>query len=103
MKAELKCLISDERDKPSTARCAFWLILVWTILMITLDGLDVIELSSAAYTLLGTAFTFITVWAAGPRMVQYLGPQIGRAVDAISKAKADSRLPDIRKDDERGD
>lgn len=103
MKIEWTRLIADESGKPSTARFAFWIVLIWTILIITLVGLGWMELSSAAYALLGTIFTFTTVWAAGPRIAQYLGPQIGRAISAISRAKADTRLPDIRKDDERGD
>lgn len=96
-------LIADEQGKPSTARCAFWIVLIWTILLMTLAAAGIFTVSSAAYALLGTIFTFTIVWAAGPRMAEYLAPQIGRAITSIAKAKGDSRLPNIRKDDERGD
>ena len=96
-------LTADEQGKRSTSRMAFWIVLIWTLAALTLVGFKVFVLPAAGYALLGTIFTFVTVWAAGPRIAQYLGPQIGRVVESISKAKADPRLPDIRKDDESGD
>jgi len=95
-------LVRDEEGHLSSARCSFWLALLVSLTLIVLAALNVVEISAAAYALLGTIFTFTCAWAAGPRVAKYLGPQIGRVVDAIGKAKDDRRLPDIRRDDESG-
>ncbi len=93
-------LLRDERGDLSTARCAFWLLLVWSLVLVTLTGLGVMSLSSAAYTFLGTAIVAVVSWAAGPRVAQYLGPQLGAVAQALSRARSD-REPNLWKDDER--
>ena len=79
----LSTLVIDENGKLSTARCGFWLVLIFTLILLALVGFDAMDLPAAGYTLLGTIFTFVTVWAAGPRMAAYLSPAIGKATDAI--------------------
>lgn len=96
-------LISDETGKASTARCAFWLTLIITLIVVVLSSAGAMTTSSAAYSLLGTVVLALAAWAGGPRAMKYLGPQIGKVASAIGKAKGDERLPDIRTDDERGD
>jgi len=96
-------LVRDEEGRLSSARFSFWLTLLVSLTLVVLSALsEAVALSAAAYALLGTIFTFTACWAAGPRVAKYLGPQIGRVVDAIGKAKDDRRLPDIRRDDESG-
>ena len=95
-------LLTDEQGHLSSARCSFWLSLLVSLTLIILSAVNKVELSAGAYTLLGTIFTFTCVWAAGPRIAQYLGPQIGRAISALGSAKDDRRLPDVHLDDESG-
>lgn len=97
-------LICDEHGKPSTARAAFWIALFAALVMIALDGLTAAVFPAEAYTLLGTVIMFSAVWAAGPRMAQYLAPQIGAGAKAIAAAAAARRGLDNRfTDDERGE
>lgn len=96
-------LIEDEQKNLSSARCSFWLTLIVSLILVILSAFDVVKLSAGSYTLLGTMFMFTAIWAAGPRIAQYLGPQIGKIAGALRSAKDDRRQPDIRQDDERGD
>jgi len=93
-------LVRDERGGLSTARCAFWLALIVTLTLVVLDGFDVAQLSTAAYTLLGTVFMGLTTWAAGPRIAQYLGPQIGRVASALGRASAEIKSRRKQSDEE---
>lgn len=79
-------LLHDEKGALSTARCAFWLVLVWTLVLITLVGADVISLPAAAYGLLTTIFTGLFMWAAGPRLGQYVAPTLSSIVQTVSNA-----------------
>lgn len=90
-------LLRDEQGSWSSARCSFWISLLVTLALIVVDALTGASVPNAAYSLLGTIVVATASWAAGPRIAQYLAPQLG----AIAKGIGDSRIPDIRKDDER--
>lgn len=96
-------LLKDEQGSWSSARCSFWLTLLFTLLLIALDAFTRTDVVPDAYALLGTIVTFCAVWASGPRMAQYLAPQIGAAVKGIAEAgKARLKGTDnARTDDER--
>jgi hypothetical protein len=47
-------------------------------------------------------FVAFASWAAGPRIAEYLAPQLGAVVQGLASAVRDSRLPS-KHDDERGD
>lgn len=100
---ELSTLIRDEQGNYSSARCSWWLTLIWTLATITRDSFNAgFNVPPAGYALLGTVTTLAGVWAAGPRIAQYVGPQMGAMIGAIGKAKGDEREPDRFRDDERG-
>ena len=91
-------LLRDEQGSWSSARCSFWLSLLVALGCVVADTIfAAVAVPNAAYSLLGTIVVATASWAAGPRIAQYLAPQLG----AIAKGIGDSRLPDIKKDDER--
>lgn len=94
-------LLKDERGNWSSARCSWWLVVTLVVGAVYVDTLTVREVSAGAWTILGTLVMFTGGWAAGPRMAQYLFPQIGATVQAIGQA-ARRGLDNARKDDERG-
>ena len=54
------------------------------------------DVPNAAYALLGTIFTGLLAWAAGPRIAQYLLPQIGAVAQGIGASlKKEPRRPDL--------
>jgi hypothetical protein len=77
-------LIRDENGKPSTSRVAFWIVLLTTLGIILICPA---RIPQAAYSLLGGTIIALASWAAGPRIAQYIGPQIGAAAGAIGQAK----------------
>ena len=77
-------LIRDEKGKPSTSRVAFWIVLLFTLVCIAVNPARV---PPAAYALLGGTITALAAWAAGPRIAQYIGPQIAGIASAIGQAK----------------
>jgi hypothetical protein len=92
-------LIKDEIGNYSTARAAFWLDNVWTIVMVTLKTAGVIKLEAGDYGIMSTMFLVTGGWAAGPRIMQHLGPQISSTVkNIVDRVKG---LDNRYKDDER--
>ena len=57
------------------------------------------EVPNAAYALLGTIFTGLLAWTSGPRIAQYLGPQIGAVAKGIGDAVKQPRRPDLLDND----
>lgn len=96
-------LIADEQGNPSSARCGMWFTLVIGLLLTVLDAFGGVTMSNAAYVMLQSCFGFFALWAAGPRMAQYVGPMMSKFSESISRASASKREPDIRKDDESGE
>jgi hypothetical protein len=84
MKLYPLALIRDEAGKPSTSRVAFWIVLLITLGIILFAPA---RIPPAAYSLLGGTIIALASWAAGPRIAQYIGPQIGSTAAAIGQAK----------------
>src|SRR5262245_5144959 len=105
MRFRLHELFSDERGKISAARTGLWITVGCALATI---GCDVYmtwlggksAIPNAAYSLEGTMFTAFAAWAGGPRIAQYLGPQVGQVALGIAAANRDVRLPS-KTDDER--
>ena len=77
-------VLRDERGALSSARLGMWVNLffmyayiVWTA---TPSPVVMSALSAVEMTFMG--------WAAGPRMMQYIGPAIGQVAQGISAARA---------------
>lgn len=106
IRPRLSQLIEDEKGKLSAARIGLWITVgvslvnfgvdVWLTLV---DGKA--RIPNTVYALEGTMFTVFAAWAAGPRIAQYLGPQVGQIASGIAAAVRDTRLPS-KTDDERG-
>lgn len=94
-------LIRDEQGSWSTARISFWIALLFTVGIITADVFGPFDVPNAAYAILTTIFMVTAGWAAGPRMMQYIAPQIGAATKAVADARAG--LDNRYKDDERAE
>ena len=90
-----KEILSDERGSLSAARTFLFASLAFTAIIIVADSLLWAEVPNAAYALLGTVFTGLLAWTAGPRIAQYIGPQIGAVASGIAKAVRSPQRPDL--------
>jgi len=79
-------ILSDERGKLSAARVLLSGCLLFTGFLILFDTVLWGDVSNAIYALLGTVFTGLLAWSAGPRIAQYLLPQIGGVAQGIASA-----------------
>ena len=76
-------ILADEKGNLSAARVLLVAALAFTAAIIVADSLLWADVPNAAYALLGTIFTGLLMWTAGPRIAQYLGPQIGAVASGI--------------------
>lgn len=76
-------LLQDETGGWSSARCLLWLWSLVSLVLIVVDR----DLSNAILTYLSSVELALIGWAAGPRIAEYLLPQLGRTADAIGQAK----------------
>jgi hypothetical protein len=89
-------ILSDEKGKPSAARILLCVCLAFTASIITADALLWATVPNAAYALLGTIFTGLLAWTTGPRIAEYLGPQLGALTKGIAAATVrEPRRPDL--------
>lgn len=107
MTFRLHQLIEDEKHKLSAARVGLWITVGLALATVGVDiHLTMIaalaHIPNTVYALEGTMFTAFAAWAGGPRIAQYLGPQIGAVATGIAAAIRDARLPS-KQDDERAD
>ena len=84
----------DERGTPSAARVFLFSSLVFIAAIIVLDS-TIWDVPEVAYTLLGSLSVGLLAWAGGPRVAQYLGPQVGAVTAGIAKAVKGPRRPDL--------
>ncbi|MEA3244798.1 MAG: hypothetical protein U9Q74_01450 [Gemmatimonadota bacterium] len=87
-------LIHDEKGKLSVARCGLWLTIGVALVVMAVDVHLVVSGAEArvpntVYALLGTMFTAFAAWAGGPRIAQYLAPQVGQVASGIAAAARD--------------
>ena len=101
-------ILKDERGAPSAARTFLFASLVFAAAIIVADSLLWATVPNAAYALLGTIFTGLLAWTAGPRIAQYILPQIGAVTSGIGAALTrEPRRPELLdnspsfRDDER--
>ena len=91
---DLRELVSDERHHLSSARIGVWVTLLCAI---AVGGVDIwltvtaahFRIPNAVYSLFGTMFMAFASWAAGPRIAQYIGPQIGQVAQGIGASNRD--------------
>jgi len=89
-------ILADEKGKLSAARVLLVASLGFTAIIIIADSLLWADVPNAAYALLGTIFTGLLAWTAGPRIAQYLLPQIGAVASGIGAAlTVEPRRPDL--------
>jgi len=88
-------ILKDERGSLSAARTFLFVSLVFTAVIIVVDSLLWATVPNAAYALLGTIFTGLLGWTAGPRIAQYFGPQIGAVASGIAQAVKSPRRPKL--------
>lgn len=88
-------MLMDETGYRSTSRVGIWIVMVFTLVMIALDfSIPGLEVPEPAYVILGTMFTFFAVWAMGPRMAEYIGPQLGAVIGGLGASRR--TRPDVR-------
>ena len=87
-------ILTDERGSLSAARTFLFGSLVFTGTIIVLDSI-MLGVPEIAYTLLGSLNVGLVAWAGGPRMAQYLAPQIGAVASGIAKAVRSPRRPKL--------
>lgn len=95
-------LFRDERSKLSGARVFLALELVYVWGLGLLETVTHLEVSGPVWALHASLVLALIAWAAGPRGLQYIGPQIAGAAQGVaSAAKRLARVDDARQDDER--
>jgi len=98
----VKEILKDERGSLSAARISLFVSLAFTAAIIVADSLLWATVPNAAYALMGTIFTGLLAWAAGPRIAQYILPQIGAVASGIGAALVrEPRRPDLLDNDPR--
>jgi len=105
----IRQILADEKGKLSAARVLLVAKLAFTAIIIVADSMLWATVPNAAYALLGTIFTGLLAWTAGPRIAQYFGPQIGAIASGIGasltreprRPKLLDNDPAFSEDDER--
>jgi hypothetical protein len=90
----IKEILVDERGAVSAARTFLLGVLLFTGTIIVLDSI-ILAVPEIAYTLLGSLNVGLLAWAGGPRVAQYLAPQIGSVAAGIAKAVKGPQRPDL--------
>ena len=99
-------IVRDEQGSLSAARVFLAASLIFTGIIIVLDA-TIWYVPEPAYSLLGGLTVGLVAWAGGPRVAQYLAPQVGAVTSGIAQAAKGLRRPDLldnspefREDDE---
>jgi len=102
----VKEILTDERGNLSAARTFLFGSLAFTGTLIVLDSM-IWDVPEPAYVLLGSLVIGLVAWAGGPRVAQYLAPQVGAVASGIAQAAKRLRRPELldnspefREDDE---
>jgi len=90
----IKEILTDERGNLSAARTFLFGSLAFTGTLIVLDSM-VWDVPEPAYALLGSLVIGLVAWAGGPRVAQYLAPQVGAVASGIAQAAKRLRRPDL--------
>jgi hypothetical protein len=98
----IRQILADEKGNPSAARVLLVASLAFTAAIIVADSLLWATVPNAAYALLGTIFTGLLAWTAGPRIAQYILPQIGAIASGIGASLTrEPRRPKLLDNDPR--
>lgn len=96
----IRQILSDERGNLSAARVLLTASLAFTAAIIVADSLLWAEVPNAAYALMGTILTGLLGWSAGPRIAQYILPQIGAIASGIGASLTrEPRRPELLDND----
>jgi len=87
-------ILTDERGSLSSARTFLLASLVFSGMLIILDS-TFLEVPEVVYTLLGSLDIGLLAWAGGPRVAQYLGPQVAGVASGIAQAIKSPQRPDL--------
>lgn len=90
----IKGILRDERGSLSAARSFLLGALLFTGALIVLDS-TIWDVPEVVYTLLGSIGVGLMAWAGGPRVVQYLGPQVSAVASGIAKAIRNPQRPGL--------
>ena len=93
-------ILKDERGSLSSARTFLLASLMFSGALIILDS-TLWEVPEVVYTLLGSLDMGLLAWAGGPRIAQYLGPQVAGVASGIAQAVKSPRRPDLLDNDVR--
>ena len=94
----IKEILTDERGTLSAARVLLTASMVFIAVIIVLDS-TFWDVPEPAYVLLGSWGIGLLAWAGGPRMAQYLAPQVGAVASGIAQAAKRLRRPDMLDND----
>lgn len=89
----LKEMLRDERGNLSAARTFLLGTLIFIGIIVILDS-TILDVPEPIYALLGSLVVGLVAWAGGPRIAQYVGPQIGAVASGIAQA-VKVRRPDL--------
>jgi hypothetical protein len=93
-------LLRDERGARSSMRVLLFVVVVPVMVLMTAAELLGHQLQSTVWTVWSSMAGMLIVGSFGPRIAQYIGPQLGAVAGAVGQAKRDPRLPS-KYDDER--
>jgi len=93
-------LLRDEQGSPSMGRILLVVVVANTLALVWLDSAGVVTVENAAWALLSAFLMTMIAWVAGPRIAQYLLPQIGAITQGIGASVRAKALD--RRDTERG-
>ena len=96
----IKEILRDERGTPSAARTFLFGSLMFTGTLIVFDS-TIWDVPEPAYVLLGSLVVGLLAWAGGPRVAQYLGPQVGAVASGIAQAVRRPQRPELLDNDPR--
>ena len=94
----IKEILTDERGSLSAARVLLTASMVFIAVIIVLDS-TFWDVPEPAYVLLGSWGIGLLAWAGGPRVAQYLAPQVGAVASGIAQAAKRLRRPDMLDND----
>lgn len=81
--AEWRQLMQDERGHLSAARALLW---VWSLFTLIFVAAAWRSAGNGVLSLLSAVEMALVAWAAGPRIAQYLAPQIGATATAVGQS-----------------
>ena len=94
----LKEILRDEQGNLSAARFLLTSSMLFIGILIILDS-TLWDVPEPAYVLLGSWGIGLLAWAGGPRVAQYLAPQVGAVASGIAQAAKRLRRPDMLDND----